>query len=373
MRAGRTIGAALAVFVAAAVSMVWLTSSSAAAGQQAGPASRESEKATERTVTVTASQGTGPAVVTVRQGRDGQKTVITHLMQDAPMWTALAAVGPRLGVQVRDVTADDAAKLKLPAPAGVVVEDVTKDSAAEKAGVKAGDVVVQYDGETVRSARQFTRLVRESVPDRTVKMTVLRDGRRVELSAAPATSAEPFGIELDEQKLQDVAKKLGAAGERLQRFRLEREAPAPGPDSPGGRVFRWRQPAPTPVPGGDMLDWLLQGGGNRVFAPGRGRLGVTVQELTPGLAGYFGVKDGLLVNSVQDDSPAAKAGIKAGDVIQSVDGRAVTTANQLIGELADKNGDVTIGLTRDKKPLSVKAALEERPQIRRRVVIGKPA
>ncbi|HOG28016.1 MAG TPA: PDZ domain-containing protein [Vicinamibacterales bacterium] len=373
MHAGRTIGAALAVLVAAAVGMVWLTSPPAAAEQHAGPALREPGQPIERTLSVTASQGAEPAVAADQQGRDGRKTVITRLAQDAPMWAALTAVGPRLGVQIRDVTADDVAKLKLPAQAGAVVEEVTKDSAAEKAGVKAGDVVVQYDGETVRSARQFTRLVRESVPDRTVKVVVLRDGRRVELNAAPAASAEPFGIRIDEEKLRDVEKKLGAAAERLQRFRFERRPPAPDPDSPGGRVFRWRQPAPTPAPGGGMLDWLLQGGGSWMFAPGRGRLGVTVQELTPDLADYFGVKDGLLVNSVQNDSPAARAGIRAGDVIQSVDGKAVTTANQLIGELADKNGDVTIGLMRDRKPLSVRAALEERPPLRRKAVIGKPA
>lgn len=367
MRAGRAIGTALATLVAAAVSLVWLTPPAAAANGQA-------ETKIERKVIVAKPSGAGPAVVTIQKDEDGKKTVESHLLQDAPIWTALAGGGPRLGVEIRDVTADDVTKLKLPASSGVVIEGVTKESAAEKAGVKAGDVVVQYDGEAVRSAQQFTRLVRESVPDRAVKIAVIRDGKRLELTAAPAKASESFDIQLDDKKMQDIERQLGSVGERLQRFRFDRAVPAPGPDAPGNRTFRWRQPGPLVLPEGGVMEWFDQGGGGNLFlAAGRGRLGVTVQDLTPELAAYFGVKDGLLVNSVQADSPAAKAGIKAGDVIQSVDGKAVTTANQLVRELADKKGEVTIGLTRDKKPLSLKATLEDRQPVRRRTVVGRPA
>jgi serine protease Do len=107
--------------------------------------------------------------------------------------------------------------------------------------------------------------------------------------------------------------------------------------------------------------------------PSRGRLGVNVQELTPDLAAYFGVKDGLLVNSVRADTPAARAGIKAGDVIGTVNGKAVTTPDELIKELADKEGEVALGVTRDKKPLPLKATLEPRKApARRAVVVGRP-
>jgi serine protease Do len=131
-----------------------------------------------------------------------------------------------------------------------------------------------------------------------------------------------------------------------------------------------------PLPEGDVLQWFGEGGepGNLTFMLSRGRLGVNVQELTPELAAYFGVKDGLLVNSVQADTPAAKAGIKAGDVIGSVNGKAVATPNELVKELADKDGEVTIGVTRDKKPLPLKATLEPRKApARRTVVVGRPA
>ena len=66
----------------------------------------------------------------------------------------------------------------------------------------------------------------------------------------------------------------------------------------------------------------------------RARLGVTVQELTPELAEYFGASDGLLVSSVMADSPASRSGVKAGDVITSVDGRSVASAGDLAREAA---------------------------------------
>jgi len=159
-------------------------------------------------------------------------------------------------------------------------------------------------------------------------------------------------------------------------FTWEERVPAPGQPVPPGGAFRWRQGVPLPAPEGDVLQWFGEGGapGNFTFMLGRGRLGVNIQELTPELAAYFGVKDGLLVNSVQADTPAAKAGLKAGDVIGTVNGKAVTTPNELIKELADKDGEVAIGVTRDKKPLSLKATLEPRKTpAKRTVIVGRPA
>jgi S1-C subfamily serine protease len=312
MRAGKAIGLTLAVLVAAAVATVWLTPAVSAAGQ-------------------------GVAVL---------------------------AGGPRLGIQIRDLNKDDVAQLKLPSPNGVAVEEVTKESAAEKAGVKAGDVVVQFDGENVRSAAQLTRLVRETAAGRTVKMGIVRDGKRMDLDVAPAEaeSAQQFSFE----------RRAPAPGGTMT---WEERTPAPGkPALPPGSTMRWQQRMPMPAPEGDVMQFFGEGGaGNFVFSTGRGRLGVNVQELTPDLAAYFGVKDGLLVNSVQADTPAAKAGIKAGDVIGTVNGKAVVSSSELVKELADKEGEITIGVTRDKKALSLKATLEPRKApARRTLVVGRP-
>src|SRR6266581_3761152 len=77
-------------------------------------------------------------------------------------FTVLAGRGAEIGVSIRDVEASD----KSPS-GGVVIEEVRKDGPADKAGLKQADVIVAFDGEHVRSARQFTRLVQETVPGRT--------------------------------------------------------------------------------------------------------------------------------------------------------------------------------------------------------------
>jgi S1-C subfamily serine protease len=92
----------------------------------------------------------------------------------------------------------------------------------------------------------------------------------------------------------------------------------------------------------------------------RGRLGVQAETLTPQLAEYFGVKDGgVLVSGVTENSPAAKAGIKAGDVITSIDGGRVRDYDDLVREVRDKTGEVTVGIVRDKKESSLKTTIEQ--------------
>jgi C-terminal processing protease CtpA/Prc len=326
MRAGTTIGVAVAMLVAGALAMLWRAPHVAAAGQQA-----EKSK------------------------------VMTHMIQGEPMIAALGG-GPRLGIQIRDLGKEDLAKFKISSQNGVVVDEVMKDSAAEKAGVKAGDVVVQFDGENVRSTAQLTRLVRETVAGRTVKMGVMRDGKRMDLDVAPAEAENVFNLAVAGERLPNLERHLEVVPERGQVYRFERPTPPPAGS------FTWEERVPPPGAGAGA------GAGNFVFSMGRGRLGVNVQELTPELAAYFGVKDGLLVNGVQADTPAMKAGIKAGDVIGTVNGKAVASSDGLIKELAGTEGEVTIGVTRDKKALSLKAILEPRKApARRTVVVGRPA
>ena len=401
MRAGKAIGVAVTVLAVAAAAAFWQVPSLVAAGQQAGVQKQQAEKpkVKTQTVTVTKKDGGEPVVVTVREGdgsepqvasvrkqTGGSPRVMTHRVVGEPLVAALAGGGPRLGVQVRDVAKEDVAKLKLTTQSGVVIDEVMDESAAQKAGVKAGDVVVQFDGENVRSAMQLTRLVRETAEGRAVKMAVIRDGTRMDLDVTPTAADDEVSMFVNEDQMR------GDVERQMQQFHLERRLPESGQAMPPGSTFHWEQRTPPPMPPGGTLQWRREmptpmpvpdGGalqyfgdatGNFAFTMGRGRLGVTVQELTPELATYFGVKDGLLVSAVQGDTPAAKAGIKAGDVIATVNGKTVASSSELIKELADKEGEVTIGLTRDKKPLSLKAILEARKApARRPIVTGHPA
>ena len=232
--------------------------------------------------------------------------------------------GAQLGVRVSDVDVKD--------PLGVRIDDVDPDSPAEKAGLREGDVVVEFDGERVRSARQFTRLVQETPDGRTVKIAVMRNGQKQTLDATPENRvAMDFGADAD--RLREEVERS------LREFRVE--PPIFRYDDRGPRRFEYRLPERV-MP----------------FMGSRGRLGVTVQSLTPELEEYFGARNGgVLVSSVTPDSAAAKAGLKAGDVITSINGRSVTGSGDLMRKLRDLSGDVTVGILRDKQEITLKAVL----------------
>jgi serine protease Do len=97
-------------------------------------------------------------------------------------------------------------------------------------------------------------------------------------------------------------------------------------------------------------------------ARGTGRLGITVEDLDTQLADYFGVKEGVLVKSVAEGSGAAKAGLKAGDVIMAINGRHIYDASDVARALdrVESNGEVTVEVTRDRKTQTLKGKLEAR-------------
>jgi serine protease Do len=99
----------------------------------------------------------------------------------------------------------------------------------------------------------------------------------------------------------------------------------------------------------------------------RGRLGVAIQSLTPQLAEFFGTTDGVLVTTVREESPAARAGIKAGDVITSIDGKPVGSPRDLIEAIrGDASADVKISYVRDRKSVDVQVKLPEGERQRER-------
>jgi serine protease Do len=228
-----------------------------------------------------------------------------------------------IGVRLSDVTSENMKALKLPRAEGAVVESVNPDSPAATTGVHEKDVIVVFDGERVRSASHLTRLVHETPAGREVVMAVMRDGRRTELRITPVAGDagwfDPrFG---DLINSQEIRRKMEEAGREL------------------GRRF------PEAMEG--------------MALPGRGRLGVNVQPLSADLAAYFGVKAGVLVSGVTPDSPAAKAGLQAGDVITAVNGKPVASPGELVGALPGVDGthDVTLTVVRDKKEMTVKATV----------------
>jgi len=227
----------------------------------------------------------------------------------------------RLGVDVRDADAKDAT-------GGVVVEDVQSDSPAEKGGIKRGDTIVEFDGEHVRGVSQFQRLVRETPEGRTVRAAVVRDGQRVTVSVTPEPQHSSFFYDDD-------------------RVTVFPATPAPPvPPTPPARAFT--------LPSLDGFEMFTMRSRD-------GRLGIVTETLGDQLNDYFGVQDGVLVRSVNDDSPAAKAGVKAGDVIVSVNGHHVDDPSDISQELRHATGDdFTLDIVRDRKPQTLKGKLNSR-------------
>lgn len=278
----------------------------------------------------------GAAVSTV--GAQGPSTRERRAMTDVH----LLRTGAQLGVMVSDPSTRQSSQGNSDLlRAGIVVDEVNPDSPAEKAGIKAGDIIVEYDGEKVRSARQFTRLVQETPEGRSVAIGILRDGKKQTLNATPEAGRMTFNFG------DDVERAMREAERGMRGFRFE---------GPGGREFEFRNDGREPR----RFEYRMP---DRVmplpgFRSSRGRLGVSVQSLTDDLQEYFGVKNGgALVSSVAPDSAASKAGIKAGDVIVSVNGRSVRDSDELIDELGDLTGEVTIVVMRDKKEMTIKARL----------------
>jgi serine protease Do len=250
----------------------------------------------------------------------GMLTVYAQERGESPRMRQLAVLagrGAEIGVSVRDVDPADAAAAKV--DGGVRLEEVRPGGPADKAGLKPSDMIVQFDGERVRSVRQFSRLVEETPPGRTVKATIVRDGKRSEVQITPSDNRDAFY--LDGNRLDDRLR------ERL------------------GDLEMWTDR--MPAFDFDFAQPRLE----------RGRLGITVQSLSSQLAEYFGAKDGVLVTSVADGSAADRAGIRAGDVITSIDGEPVRGTGDLTRRLRGLHGEISIGVVRDKKELTVKATL----------------
>jgi predicted metalloprotease with PDZ domain len=94
------------------------------------------------------------------------------------------------------------------------------------------------------------------------------------------------------------------------------------------------------------------------------RLGISVIPLSDQLAAYFGVKEGALVSEVSSGTPAATAGIQAGDVITAVNGRTVLSPGDLVREVreAESGATLDVRLTRNRKEMNVKVTLPQRRQ-----------
>lgn len=208
-----------------------------------------------------------------------------------------------LGVSVRSL--DDEEREKLGVTHGVQVAAIEKESAAAKAGIREDDVIQSVNGEKVRGPRALTDIVREAKPGSAAKIGLWRDGKALEVKAVLGTYERP-------------KRSHWSVGPLTKSFRS------------------------------------------------RAYLGVNIMDLDDDLASYFSVRagEGVLVTGVEKETPAAKAGIKSGDVIVQLGDTAVKESGNIQKALAElKQGDgVAITIVRHGK----KETLQALPDYNRR-------
>ena len=218
-----------------------------------------------------------------------------------------------LGIGVADITAERAKALGLKEERGAEVTTVAVDGPASKAGIKQGDVVLEYDGTAVEGIAQLTRLVRETPVGRQVTISVWQSGAAQTLTVS-------------------IAARKGTV------------IPYPGTPpffpSPEIEIPAFEMTLQSPVLGieGESLRGQEQ------------------------LAEFFGVKEGVLVKLVRKNSLAEKAGIKAGDVVVKVGDSTVATPREITRALRwlASRQTFTVVVVRNKQEMSLSVTWEER-------------
>src|SRR5271154_3708081 len=234
-----------------------------------------------------------------------------------------------LGVDIADITADRLGALKLKEEQGVEVTMVDQDAPAGKAGFKEHDVLLTMNGMSIESKTQLQRLIRETPPGRVVTFGLSRDGQPMTIKVQLADRRNEFA---------HMSGKEEDWGKNLKNFHVEI----------------------PPIP--NLPDFDVPNIGVVVVQSSM-RSGLMVENLTPQLGEFFGVKNGngVLVRSVEKGSRADKAGLRAGDVITRVGEQAVHDTSDFTHALHSRSaGSVSVGVIRDKKEQTLTLTLPER-------------
>jgi hypothetical protein len=273
-----------------------------------------------------------------------------------------------LGVSLQDLNSRLRDAMEIDADVrGALVSRVVPGSPADEAGIRDGDVVVEFDGDSIRDVDDLVQAVRSREAGEKVLVVVHRDDRERGLTVVLG-SREDMDLEIVRRGPVDEEVR-----DHLLKRKDPRRAPRAGEMSQGtdeedekrwtddeGRTFRWRGKD-------DSIIIQLDDDGKkkmkkrlRMHAPKAFRravsgafLGVRTMGLNEQLAEYFDVTQGVLVTEVVEDSPAEAAGIQAGDVILSADGRAVEKHRELRRVIHKKDPEDSLAIELKRRGTSM--------------------
>jgi serine protease Do len=227
-----------------------------------------------------------------------------------------------LGVGLRDVDSESVVALRLKDAHGAEVVTVDHDAPAGKS-LKVHDVILQLDGQAIANLDQLHRRLYQMPPGRTVTFLISRDGNPINVTVQLC----------DRTVLQQQAWSQ----------HISVPAPARTTQNEGGEGFL----GPAPSGPAAFLGTLI---------PKALYVGADVNPVRTQLADYFGVKSGtgLLVESVDDQSPASRAGLKAGDVVVKVNSQQMTRRNDWLKAIRNHRGQlVQVTVMRNKQEMTV--------------------
>jgi len=225
-----------------------------------------------------------------------------------------------LGVDIADVTTERLSSLKLKEEHGAEVTMVDQDAPAGKAGLKEHDVILSLNGASVDSAAQLRRMIRETPPGRVVALGISRDGQMQTIKVQLANRAKSMAHLV----------------------------------SPGDINIQI-----PPIPAIPDIDVPV----SVVVARSSLRSGLMVENITPQLGEFFGVKEGkgVLVRSVEKGSSSDKAGFRAGDVIIRVNSQTVHDTSDFTRALrSTSGGSASVTVVREKREQNLNLALPSR-------------
>ena len=239
--------------------------------------------------------------------------------------------GYRLGAVIKNAEKKD----------GAEIITLFKNSEGEKIGLKKGDVIIKFDGTEIKEAKQLNDLIQTIKDGKKVDIAVLRDGNKKSFKAVikkvEDDSAKVLNVNVDDV-MGDKNIEVMILGENGAELDDEDKIVMVSPDN-ASKFMVWKSDNDK-----------------------GGYLGVNVEELTQQLREYFEVKEGILVKEVLKDSPAEKAGLKAGDVIYKINEKKIEDYTDLVRTLNyyDPGDKVTVYYSRKGKTSKKKVELGEK-------------